>query len=332
MPERQAPEQPTTSGLAEDSVADAVAEGEGAPVGIEAGGAGWTVAGPTISESAAAAGEVSADEARTPAATDLSAAPAARTAARRRARPDAVLIEARDDARAALADIARDDQIGEHRGATVDGDRLVTHTFASLLPGYVGWNWFAVLARAPRSRAVTVCEIGLAPGEGSLLAPPWVPWADRLRPEDHQDQDQADQSGQDRPDQDRQSGDGEATTTPDDPDAGAAPAVSDADPVVDHVGTAPEDAARATAPAAAAPHPREDHPAGAGETGPDEDHIEIVDDDAAVLARPDADGQALPGEEGDDPEPDLSAEAERVRTEEETEDAVADGAEEATGR
>ena len=40
------------------------------------------------------------------------------------------------------------------------------------------------VARAPRSKTVTVDETVLLPGPASLLAPDWVPWQDRLRPGD----------------------------------------------------------------------------------------------------------------------------------------------------
>ena len=42
----------------------------------------------------------------------------------------------------------------------------------------------ATLSRAPRSRVATICEVGLLPGDDALIAPDWVPWADRVRPED----------------------------------------------------------------------------------------------------------------------------------------------------
>jgi hypothetical protein len=35
---------------------------------------------------------------------------------------------------------------------------------------------------------VTVNELGLLPSEDSILAPEWVPWAERVRPEDEQQQ------------------------------------------------------------------------------------------------------------------------------------------------
>ena len=103
---------------------------------------------------------------------------------RKTGKVDNVLAGAVDIARAGLAPIAKPAEIGEHLGATSEGDRLVTHSFECLKPGYRGWHWVAVLARVPRGRKATVCEIDLLPGEDALLARPWVPWAERLRPQD----------------------------------------------------------------------------------------------------------------------------------------------------
>ena len=55
--------------------------------------------------------------------------------------------------------------------AKSEGDRLVTHLFESKLPGYGGWQWYAVLTRNSRSKVVTVDELGLLPSEDSILAP-----------------------------------------------------------------------------------------------------------------------------------------------------------------
>jgi hypothetical protein len=62
--------------------------------------------------------------------------------------------------------------------------RIVTHAFAATLPGYTGWYWAVTLARAPRMKSATVDEVVLLPGADALLAPPWVPWQERLRPGD----------------------------------------------------------------------------------------------------------------------------------------------------
>lgn len=98
---------------------------------------------------------------------------------------DAVLSSAVDLARAAAEEVAeRPELVGEHLGVVVEGERLISHRFASTAPGYRGWAWTVTVARVPRARTATVCEVNLLPGEDALLAPAWVPWAERLRPGD----------------------------------------------------------------------------------------------------------------------------------------------------
>lgn len=70
--------------------------------------------------------------------------------------------------------------VGEHLGVEAEDTRVATHYFACTHPGYPGWRWSVTVARASRARTVTVSEVLMVPGEGSLLAPPWVPWADRI--------------------------------------------------------------------------------------------------------------------------------------------------------
>jgi Protein of unknown function (DUF3027) len=112
----------------------------------------------------------------------------------RTGKPDAFLAAAVDVARTAVEGIAPAAQIGPHIGARSEGDRLVTHLFESKLPGYLGWQWYAVLTRNSRSKVVTVDELGLLPSEDSILAPAWVPWAERVRPEDAQAEDAAEEA------------------------------------------------------------------------------------------------------------------------------------------
>lgn len=104
----------------------------------------------------------------------------------RKPKLDETLAAAKDRARTALLEITDDATIGEHVDVLCDGERLVTHRFVTLQPGYEGWHWFATLTRVPRAQAkdITVCEVGILPGEDALLAPAWVPWAERVRPED----------------------------------------------------------------------------------------------------------------------------------------------------
>ncbi|MFC9333517.1 DUF3027 domain-containing protein [Arthrobacter sp. NPDC057009] len=105
----------------------------------------------------------------------------------RTGKPDAVLAAAVGTARTAIEGIAKASEIGDHLAARTEGDRVVTHLFESRLPGYVGWQWYAVLTRNSRSKVITVNELGLLPSENSILAPEWVPWAERVRPEDAQE-------------------------------------------------------------------------------------------------------------------------------------------------
>lgn len=75
-------------------------------------------------------------------------------------------------------------EVGEHRGVVAEDVRVATHLFACTHPGYPGWLWSVTVARASRARVVTVSEVTLVPGEGALLAPAWVPWAERIGPKD----------------------------------------------------------------------------------------------------------------------------------------------------
>ncbi len=104
---------------------------------------------------------------------------------RARAAKDPVLTGAVDLARAAAQDAAdRADDVGEHLGTLVEAERVVSHRFACRMRGYQGWHWTVTLMRVPRGRHATVGEVELLPGEGALLPPAWLPWADRLRPGD----------------------------------------------------------------------------------------------------------------------------------------------------
>src|SRR5690625_737595 len=106
-----------------------------------------------------------------------------RTGSARRATKDAVLLGAVEPARQAAAAEAGSDLV-EYLGFELEGERTGTHYFATTAPGYAGWRWFVTLTRPPRSRTPSVSDLGLLPGEGALLAPAWVPWSDRLAPED----------------------------------------------------------------------------------------------------------------------------------------------------
>jgi hypothetical protein len=109
------------------------------------------------------------------------------TAASPRARSvkaDSALVKAVEDARTAAVDVGGEDAVGAHLGHDSEGERVVTHYFACELAGYVGWRWAVTVTRASRSKAVTVSECVLLPGADAVLAPAWVPWDERVKPED----------------------------------------------------------------------------------------------------------------------------------------------------
>ena len=98
--------------------------------------------------------------------------------------PDRLCAEAVDFARAAAVEAAGEAAVGEHLGVDVDGERVVTHYFATREWAYRGWRWAVTVTRASRSKQVTLDETVLLPGPDAMVAPQWVPWSERLRPGD----------------------------------------------------------------------------------------------------------------------------------------------------
>ncbi|MBT0566406.1 DUF3027 domain-containing protein [Williamsia sp. CHRR-6] len=105
---------------------------------------------------------------------------------------EARLVEAVEFARAAVeADSGSDSApsaVGGHLRADVEGDYTVSHYFEADIAGYRGWVWCAVLATSPVAPGIeptiTVSEIALLPGADAVVAPTWVPWAERIAPGD----------------------------------------------------------------------------------------------------------------------------------------------------
>jgi hypothetical protein len=82
-------------------------------------------------------------------------------------------------ARAALAEVTAPDSVGELLACEQPAEDVTDLAFASTLPGYVGWRWTVSMAQLPDAPP-SVLEVELLPGDGALLAPAWVPWAERL--------------------------------------------------------------------------------------------------------------------------------------------------------
>jgi hypothetical protein len=98
---------------------------------------------------------------------------------------DAVLVDSVDAARDAAIEAAGDASVvGTHRTTHETPGGVATHAFACELPGYRGWVWEVAVARAPEADRATICEAHLIPADDALLAPPWVPYEERVLPGD----------------------------------------------------------------------------------------------------------------------------------------------------
>lgn len=82
-------------------------------------------------------------------------------------------------AQRALDEIAPAGAVGEVHDALQIGEQVVAIRYSSSLEAYPDWLWTASLATVDPEHP-TVLELALLPTETSLLAPAWVPWADRL--------------------------------------------------------------------------------------------------------------------------------------------------------
>ncbi|MBU3750366.1 MAG: DUF3027 domain-containing protein [Mycobacterium sp.] len=74
--------------------------------------------------------------------------------------------------------------VGGYLGVAIDDEASATHRFLTTMPGYQGWQWAVVVAAYPGADHATISEVVLVPGPAALLAPPWVPWEQRVKPGD----------------------------------------------------------------------------------------------------------------------------------------------------
>ena len=52
--------------------------------------------------------------------------------------------------------------------------------FECTMRGYEGWHWVVTLTQPNKRNQAMVAEVNLMAGENAILAPDWVPWAERL--------------------------------------------------------------------------------------------------------------------------------------------------------
>jgi len=93
--------------------------------------------------------------------------------------PDELASATRELALAALREITPVSTVGPFAGHAVEESGAVSLRFENRLPGYPGWYWTVSVAQVEDAEP-TVLEAELMPGDGALLAPDWVPWAERL--------------------------------------------------------------------------------------------------------------------------------------------------------
>jgi len=93
--------------------------------------------------------------------------------------PEELASAARELAVAALHEITPASTVGPIAGYTVEESGALSLRFENRLPGYPGWYWTVSVAQLEDAEP-TVLEAELMPGDGALLAPDWVPWAERL--------------------------------------------------------------------------------------------------------------------------------------------------------
>ena len=89
-----------------------------------------------------------------------------------------------ETARAVLVEQVGAEVVGDHVEAVVESEGVVTHYFACTQAGYPGWRWAVTVAHVAGQDGVTVDEVVLLPGAEAIIAPPWVPWRERIRPGD----------------------------------------------------------------------------------------------------------------------------------------------------
>jgi len=86
---------------------------------------------------------------------------------------------------AAILEAGNSAFVGEHLGLIMEEKSLATHLFNCTNKAYVGWQWAVTIAITAQSKStVTVTDVVLLPGPDSLLAPPWLPWSERIQPGD----------------------------------------------------------------------------------------------------------------------------------------------------
>ena len=87
----------------------------------------------------------------------------------------------------AAVEAAEDPQdVGGYVDARVSDEDANIHDyrFESGIAGYEGWQWSITMYHDPDTGRWTVDESSLVPSDKALLAPRWIPWKERITPDD----------------------------------------------------------------------------------------------------------------------------------------------------
>lgn len=83
-------------------------------------------------------------------------------------------------AEAALDEVTAPTSVGAFVDVVDEGEGVFSLRFATSSPGHTDWFWTVTMVRLADADEPSVLECELLPGSDSLLAPAWVPWAERL--------------------------------------------------------------------------------------------------------------------------------------------------------
>jgi hypothetical protein len=86
----------------------------------------------------------------------------------------------RELAQLALAETTDSALVGDFVSESEVEKNVIEVKFDCTLRSYKGWHWTVTLTQIDKRKPLQVSEINLLASEDALLAPKWVPWAERL--------------------------------------------------------------------------------------------------------------------------------------------------------
>lgn len=94
------------------------------------------------------------------------------------------LNNAKEVARGFLVSEITESRVGEYLGFYLETENVATHKFKCVDKAYLGWHWAVTISASSEKSEPTISEFVLLPGEGAILASPWIPWEKRVEPGD----------------------------------------------------------------------------------------------------------------------------------------------------